>query len=145
MIEQVNITRNQSTLKVTLEHVFLFNNKYDERTLDNVTAGAQITLKIGNLLFKNAATTVDVLDAAANIDNIVGILALEDDVDLADTSTLDINMATQGTIAEEKIILPGGVTFDTVIPTTTRTLRDHLNSIGFHLETSSENTKFDNL
>ena len=145
-IEQVNITRNQSTLKVTLEHIFLFDNRYDERTLDNTTASATITAQAGNLLFKNAATTVDVLtDVDANIAKIVGILALGDDVDILDAGTLDINMAISGDVAEENIILPGTMTLDDVIPTTLITLRDHLQSLGFHLVSGTENTKFDNV
>jgi len=145
-IDQVNITRNQSTLKVTLEHVFLFDNRFDERVLHNTTATAEITIKAGDLLFKNAATTVDKLtDVDANIDKIVGIAAMESDVAVADTATLNINMGVEGTINENLINLPGTMTFDDVIPTTNLTLRDHLNQLGFHLETSSENTKFDNL
>ena len=144
-VEQVNATNNQSALKVELTSIFLFGNQYDKRTLSNTTAGAQITAKAGNLLFKNAAATVDVLSVAANISSIVGILAIENDTDVANAGTLSVNMAVSGTIAEEKIILPGGITCDTVIPTTLITLRDHLNSLGFHLETSVDNTKFDNL
>lgn len=145
-IGQVNVTNNQSTLKISFEQVFLFNNKYDERTLHNTTAVADITTKIGSLLFKNAATTVDVLtDVDANIASIVGVLALVNDTVITNGSTLDINMATQGELNEDAIVLPGGMTFDDVIPTTTITLRDHLNSLGFHLTKSIENTKFDNV
>lgn len=144
--EQVNVTNNQSTLKILFEQVFLFNNKYDERTLKNTTASAEITTKIGSLLYKNAATTVDILtDVDADIDKVVGILALVNDTVMADNAELLINMATQGEINENAIVLPGGMTFDDVIPTTTITLRDHLNSLGFHLTKSIENTKFDNV
>lgn len=145
-IEQVNVTNNQSTLTIQFDQVFLFNNKYDERTLNNTTASGDITTKIGSLLFKNAATTVDILtDVDANIDKVVGILALVNDTVILDTESLDINMATQGEINENAIVLPGAMTFDDVIPTTTITLRDHLNSLGFHLTKSIENTKFDNV
>lgn len=145
-IEQVNVTNNQSTLKITIEQVFLFDNRYDERILDNKTASAEITTKIGSLLFKNAATTVDILtDVDANIDKVVGILALVNDTVLADAETLDINMAISGDVNEDAIVLPGTMTFDDVIPTTNITLRDHLNNLGFHLVKSIENTKFDNV
>ena len=143
--EQVNVTGNQSTLKVSLAKIFLFDNRYDKKTLTNTAAAATITLKAGHLVHKSGATIVDLLDAAANIDNIVGIVALENDTDILNAASLDINIATEGTIAEEGIVLTGGVTLDTVIPTTNRTLRDHLFSIGFHLEASVENTKFDNI
>lgn len=143
-IEQVNVTRNQSTLLITLEQVFLFNNKYDETVFDNTSATAEIILLSGHLMFKLAATTVDVLDGAANIENIVGIAAVDGELVVADTETSPINIAIQGDIAEEKIILTGSVTLDTLIPTTTRTLRDHLNGLGFHLVSGVENTKHDN-
>lgn len=143
-VEQVNNTRNQSTALYTLEHIFLFNNRYDEKTFNNTTAGGDVTLTAGTLLFKLNATDVDALDVAANIANVVGVAAVGEENVLSDTDTLDINMAISGEIAEELIVLPGGVTLDTVIPTTTLTLRDRLNELGFHLVAGTENTKFDN-
>lgn len=144
-IEQVNVTQNQSMLKITLEHIFLFNNKYDKVSFGNVVAAGEITLKAGDLIYKRTGTVVDKLtDVDANIAAVVGIAAMESDVVLADTNTLDINMCVKGVIAENLINLPGTMTFDDVIPTTTLTLRDHLNQLGFHLETSIDNTKFDN-
>lgn len=144
-VEQVNNTRNQSTAKYTHEHIFLGNNKYDEKTLTNAAEGDVITLQTGQLIMKSAAAVVDVLDAAANIGNVVGILTMDADLEVADAASVDVNIATEGIIAEECIILPAGVTLDTVIPTTVLTLRDRLNELGFHLETSTENTKFDNV
>ena len=141
---QVNATRNQSTLLIDIKHIFLFDNRYDVKTINNDTAAAEITLKPGTLLFKLSATEVDALDAAANIANVVGISANETDIVLADDATATINMATEGTVAEGEIILPGGVTLETVIPTTQLTLRDRLNELGFHLETAVEHTKHDN-
>ncbi len=145
-IEQVNVTNNQSTLTIQFNQVFLFNNKYDERTLKNTTTSAEITTKIGSLLYKTAATEVDILtDVDANIASVVGVLALVNDTVMADNAELLVNMATQGELNEDAIVLPGTMTFDDVIPTTTITLRDHLNSLGFHLTKSIENTKFDNV
>lgn len=141
---QVNVTRNQSTLLIDIKHIFLFDNRYDEKVFNNTTAAAEVTLKAGTLMFKLNATDVDVLDAAANIANVVGIAAVEGDVVVANAATANINIATQGTVAEGEIILPGGVTLDTVIPTTQLTLRDRLNELGFHLEAATENTKYDN-
>ena len=143
-IEQKNITRNQSTLLVTLEQVFLFNNKYDPTTFDNTTAAAEVALVSGNLMFKLAAGTVDVLTEDTQIASVVGIAAVDGELVVADAATAAINIAISGEVAEEKIILPGGVTLDTVIPTTTLTLRDRLNELGFHLVSGVENTKHDN-
>ena len=100
---------------------------YDEKVFNNTTASAEATITSGNLLFKLSATDVDILDAAANIANVVGIAAMESDVAVANTATLNINMCVGGFIAEELIVLPGGVTLDTVIHTTQLRLRDRLN------------------
>lgn len=143
-VEQVNNTQNQSMAKYTHNHIFLGNNDYDEKVLTNTAQSAEITLKTGQLIMKSGASVVDVLDLAANIANVVGILTMGDDVALADDASLDVNIAIRGDIAEEQIILPAAITLDTVIPTTLRTLRDHLNSLGFHLIAGTENTKFDN-
>jgi hypothetical protein len=143
-IEQVNATRNQSMAKYTHDHVFLGNNDFDEKTLNNTTAAAEVTITSGTLLFKLSPTEVDVLDAAANIANVVGIAAMEADVAVANAATLDINVCLRGEVAEELIDLPAGVTLDTVIPTTQLTLRDRLNELGFHLVAGTNNTKFDN-
>lgn len=144
-IEQVNVTRNQSMAKITLEHIFLFDNRYDKVNFGNVVAAGEITLAAGDLLYKRTGVLVDKLtDVDANIAAVVGIAAMEGDVVLADTDTLAINMCVEGTIDENKINLPGTMSFDDVIPTTNLTLRDHLNQLGFHLEVGIDNTKFDN-
>ena len=142
-VSQVNNTRNQSTALFTADKVFLGNNDYDPITLTNAAAGAQVTLESGMLLYKTAAGVVDVNPAAANIANVVGILRMDSNVDLADAGSLAVNMAIRGDIAEEMLVL-GTANLDTLIPTTQRTLRDHLNGLGFHLVAGVENTKFDN-
>jgi len=144
-VEQSNVTRNQSTATYTLESLFLFDNRYDEKTFNNTTAVAEVTLLPGHLLFKLSATDVDLLNGAANIANVVGIAAVGEENIVADAGTLNINMAIKGEVSEEGIILPAGVTLDTVIPTTQLTLRDRLNELGFHLVSGVENTKSDNV
>jgi len=143
-VEQKNVTRNQSTALYTLEQVFLFNNKYDSATFDNTTAGAEVALVSGMLMFKLAADTVDVLEADTQIASVVGIAAVDGELVVANTATAAINIAISGEVAEEKIVLPGGITLDTVVPTTMITLRDTLNGLGFHLVSGVENTKHDN-
>jgi hypothetical protein len=143
-VTQVNATNNQSMAKYVHDHMFLANNRYDKKTLTNTLLSAENTIKTGMLAVKTAAAVIDVLDVAANIANVIGILRLEGDIVLADDGSVDVNVATQGIVAEELIILPGGITLDTVIPTTLITLRDRLNELGFHLEVGTENTKFDN-
>ena len=142
---QVNVTKNQSTFLIEQKHVFLFDNKYDETIFNNTTASAEVTLTSGMLMFKLSATEVDVLAAAASIAAVVGIAAMDNDAVVADAGTQDINICIGGGIAEEGIVLPGGITLDTVIPTTQLTLRDRLNELGFHISSAGmEHTKFDN-
>lgn len=142
-ITQVNATRNQSTANYVADHVFLGDNDYDEMALVNVTATAAVTLTSGMLVFKTAAGTVDVNPAAANIDSVVGVLRMDGDIEIADAGTMDVNVCLRGRIAEEMIVV-GGITLATLIPTTFKTLRDKLNSLGFHLTNRVENTKQDN-
>lgn len=97
-------------------------------------------------------TTVDGTDAIADglipitIDNLadaVGISANEEDISQAAAESDDISYATKGTVAEGLIILPATVTFKTLVGN--KSLRDILEDIGFHLEASIDNTKFDNV
>lgn len=142
-VEQKNITNNQSQADYTQSNVFIFDNRYDGITFTNATASAEVILKSGHILFKTAAGVVDILAAATGIADVVGIARMENDTTLADAASIDINMGVSGTISEENLEL-NGLTLDTLIPTTTRTLRDQLNSLGFHLSSGVENTKHDN-
>ena len=69
-VSQQTATRNQSTARYTFEQIFIGYNKFDRRTLTNEAASDSITLGVGQLLYKSGATKVDVLGAAANIDNV---------------------------------------------------------------------------
>lgn len=252
-IEQVNVTRNQSTLIVTLEHVFLFGNQFNGGDYKNNTAGevdlepyslvardvgaketasfvfnatkltAGETMIIGGLTYTStgdsevdevalafagladgavsgqgtalgvytgklvgystglvtAGTTVlftssvfgPVADLVAtgtgaapaitivqgvaavadqlipitadNLADVIGISANTEAITQAAAAVDNINYGVKGTIAEEKLVFPGGVTLDTSVGN--KTLRDVLEDIGFHLEGATENTKSDNV
>ena len=253
-IEQVNVTNNQSTLKVTLEHMFLFDNRFEQGDYKNNTAGtvvlnpfslvardigtfeeatvvfhatqleagetmiiagltytstgvsttAQVALAFANLkagdvtgqgtplgsysgIFTgyntgavvggttivftsivngnvadltaggtgaapDSITIVNGTDAIAdglipitadNLADAIGVSANVNDISQLTTAIDHINYATKGTIDEGLLVLPGGVTLDTLVGN--KTLRDILEDIGFHLEKSTENTKFDNV
>lgn len=98
-----------------------------------------------------AVTVVNGTDAVAdglipitadNLANAIGISANVEDLSQEAASSDPISYATKGTVAEGLITLPGGVTLNTLVGN--KSLRDILEDIGFHLEASTENTKFDN-
>lgn len=82
----------------------------------------------------------------ANVVDVVGILLMEDNepVTVATTTTLNVNYGLHGDVDETNIVLPEGMTLDTVPSGTTKTVRDILNALGFHLEFYTSTTKFDN-
>lgn len=80
---------------------------------------------------------------SANLADAIGISANEEDISQEDAQSDDISYATKGTVAEGLIIFPGGVTLNSLVGN--KTLRDILEDIGFHLEASIDNTKFDNV
>lgn len=252
-IEQVNVTRNQSTLKVTLEHVFLFGNQFHPGNYKNNTGGVvslepyslvardvgtqetasvafdaanitaaqtvifagltytsigvttqaeiaaafagladgavtgqQTTLGVysgklvgystgpvtggDTVLFTSsvngpvadlvqtgtgAASVITVVQGvaavadqlipitSANLADVIGISANVDAISQAAAQVDPINYGVKGTVASDKLVLPGGVTLDTQVGN--KTLRDVLEDVGFHLEAGTENTKFDNV
>lgn len=252
-IEQVNVTRNQSTLKVTLSQMFLFDNRYEEGnyknntggvvvlapfslvarnigtketasvafdaanitagqtvtfagltyTSDGVTTQAQIAAAFAGLadgavtgqqtalgvysgklvgystgpvtggdtvLFTSsvagdvadlvqtgdgAASVITIVAGTAiiadglipitadNLADVIGVSANVEDISQLAAAIDLINYAVSGTLNEELLILPGGVTLDTLAGN--KVLRDVLEGLGFHLEKSIENTKFDNV
>lgn len=145
-INQRNATRNQSTADfIRCEHIFLFDNHFQEAVFKNTT-GSDYTLKPGSLVLRDTTASKQVKPAVDDdtIDNVIGIVFIEEEVTLAANETLDINYAIDGGIDETKLALPGTVTLDTVATGKAKTLRDNLNGQGFQLEASVQNTKYDN-
>lgn len=54
-LEQVNVTGNQSTAKITLDHIFLFDNRFEAGSYLNNTGGTVI-LKPFSLVARNAGS-----------------------------------------------------------------------------------------
>lgn len=143
-ITQRDNNRNQSAVDISHLRIFLFNNTYQSAVFNNNT-GAPFTLQPGMLVVRNTANAAQVLPPA-DVDalaNVIGIVAIDEEVELAIAGTLNINYATQGDVDETKLILPAG-TLDSVPLGSGKTVRDILNSLGFHLTPTTENTKFDN-
>ena len=81
----------------------------------------------GGLVARKSAKIVEAL-TAANIEKVVGISASN-----VETSGA-LAYATKGTVIENNLTFPAGVTLDTLIGVTGLTLRDKLEDLGFHLE-----------
>lgn len=102
-------------------------------------AAAAITIVQGTAAIADGLIPV----TSANLANIIGITAMDNSVDLAINQELFINFGVKGGIDATQLILPSGVALDTVVGS--KTLKDILEAIGFHLETTTvENTKYDN-
>ena len=144
-VNQRNATNNQSTADYSCNRIFLFDNKYQEGIFKNNTAGA-LTLKAGMLVLRDTTTPTQVVPAiaGATLVDVIGIVKLSEDVELAAGETVDINFAISGDIDETHLVLPDTVTLETVPTGGTRTLRDTLNALGLSLKGSVQNTKFDN-
>lgn len=78
----------------------------------------------------------------ANLANVIGILKLEGVNTLADGATLSANMCIDGDIDATNLILPDGVTLDTIVGS--KALKDILTSQGFVLNNVIEGTKYNN-
>ena len=74
--------------------------------------------------------------------NVIGILKMDGINTMADASTMTSNMCIDGDIDASMLILPIGVTLDTIVGS--KALRDILTSQGFVLNNVIEGTKFNN-
>jgi S-layer protein len=79
---------------------------------------------------------------AATLANVIGILKIRDVVTLADTASVNANYALSGDIDAGLLILPLGVTLDTIVGS--KALKDVLTALGFVLKNVTELSKFDN-
>lgn len=144
-VTQRNATRNQSTADYESKKIFIFDNRYVEGVYKN-NSGSSLTLVAGMLAVRDTAIAGGFLPAtAANLESVIGVVAIDGSVTLANTATANVNICTKGTIDGNKLVLPATVTLNTVPTDGTKTLRDILEGIGLHVDTSSvEMTKFDN-
>jgi hypothetical protein len=136
-------------------------------TLTNYSTGAVIT---GNTVVFTASTignkidltqtgtgSIDFIDvisgkagldegfSPANIDNlgeVIGVLKIEGVNTMLDSASLPANYCLSGDIDAGMLILPNGVTLDTIVGF--KALKDVLTALGFVLNNVIEGTKFDN-
>lgn len=79
---------------------------------------------------------------SANLANVIGILKIEGINTMANRDSLSANYAISGDIDAGMLILPNGVTLDTIVGS--KALKDVLTALGFVLNNVTEGTKFDN-
>lgn len=79
---------------------------------------------------------------SATLANVIGILKIEGVVTLADAASVNANYAISGDIDAGMLILPDGVTLDTIVGS--KALKDVLTALGFVLNNVTEGTNFDN-
>jgi hypothetical protein len=143
---QRDSTQNQSTADVSHKHIFLFDNKYSKGIFNNNTGGAY-NLVPGTVVIRDAANPTKVIPAVsgATLINIVGVVAgMTDITGIANGADVNITYAHGGSINSALLVLPGGVTLNTVPAGSGKTVGDILEALGFDLESVTENTKTDN-
>lgn len=79
---------------------------------------------------------------SANLANVIGVLKLRDFLTLADGASTNANYALSGDIDAGLLILPLGVTLDTIVGS--KALKDVLTALGFVLKNVTELSKFGN-
>ena len=120
-VDIIRANNSYSEAQYSDKKVFVFDNSFqnNETTADAVVYGV--------LVARKSAKIVEAL-TAANIAKVVGISASN-----VETSGA-LAYATKGTVIENNLTFPAGVTLDTLIGVTGLTLRDKLEDLGFHLE-----------
>jgi len=102
-------------------------------------AASTITIVAGSTAIANGFIPV----TSSNLADVIGVVALDGSVTLAVNSFMTTNIGTKGTVDGNGLVLPSGVTLQTIVGA--KTLRDILEGIGLHVDISgTEHTEFDN-
>ena len=120
-VDIIRANNSYSEAQYSDKKVFVFDNYFqNNETTDNAVV-------YGGLVARKSAKIVEAL-TAVNIAKVVGISASN-----VETSGA-LAYATKGTVIENNLTFPSGVTLDTLIGATGLTLRDKLEDLGFHFE-----------
>lgn len=119
--------------------VFTASTVGNKTDLSATGTGTAPTITIVN----GSSGTVDgfIPATSANLANVIGILKT-DDITLANGETANANYATCGDIDSTMLILPLGVTLDSIVGS--KSLKDVLTGLGFVVRNVTENSQFDN-
>lgn len=120
-VDIIRANNSYSEAQYSDKKVFVFDNSFqNNETTDNAVV-------YGGLVARKTPKIVEAL-TADNIAKVVGISASN-----VETSGA-LAYATKGTVIENNLTFPSGVTLDTLIGETGLTLRDKLEDLGFHFE-----------
>jgi hypothetical protein len=136
-------TSNQLTVHTDRAKIFIWNNRYERA--DYTAGGSPVTLLEGTVMGRIATTrkVVPMASGAADGSQIpLGIL--KEDYSLAAGQTAQVWICVSGDVAEEKLILAGSDTLDTVVAG--QTIRDRIASLtlGVKLVKATRLTETDN-
>lgn len=137
-------TGQQAIIEYDLNKIFIWENRYVKANYTNSTY-ASVTMLAGTVMGRVSATgkIIPLVSTASDGSQFpVGILAENVTVEAGDTEELTI--CNYGDVVEDKIILSGSETLETVV--SSRRLRDRIaaDTAGIRIVTSTENTKSDN-
>ena len=146
-----DVTRNQSTLDITVKNTFLGSNYFQEAAALLNASGVAVIPKTGMLVSAatGAGSKVSPYVTNADADAIVGILIIDNlETDsLANAAELaNVNYAISGNVNELFLVSSDGTAIDpdALVGATNKTLRHALQKLGFHLSAVVDNTKTDN-
>jgi len=135
-------TGNQAIIKTETAKMFVWNNRYEDADYTNGT-GDTVVLAKGTLLGRIHATGKVVPLTSAAVDGSQFPLGvLNEDWSVEDGATQKVSFCVDGDVVEDKIVLQGADTLDTVV--SSRRLRDHLKAQGIKLVKATEHTAYDN-
>jgi len=140
----VNNTGNQAHVDFDVSKVFIFGNEYQSFDFENTT-GSELVLATGTLVGRVTATNnLEILKSAAVDGSQFPVGILLSCPTLAIGETRKVSVCIKGNVAEEKVILEGADTLETMI--TGRSIRDRIagDTAGIMLRVTDELTDFDN-
>ena len=142
-VEQKNTTRNQTQFDYDFSKIFVRNNNY--RTINIEASGADLELTAGMLIGTISASAKGKILASASVDGSqypTGVCA--ENITILDGNNADVNICIGGEVAEEKLILDGADTLDTVIDG--RIIRDRIaaDTLGIRLVPTEQLAENDN-
>jgi len=132
-------TRNQSTVDFTNSCIFTFDNRFIESSFK---AAADVVVSDGMLVVRDTTTGNVKLATSTDLANVIGVLKVCGSVSLKSGEEIPVNVCTSGSIDSGLLVMPSGVTLDTVVGN--KQLRDVLEGLGLHLTPYVENTYLDN-
>lgn len=127
-----------STANYEKKKLLLGGNSFSTGTLQNAAA---ISVDPGTPLFRSADGKLTL--AQTDWTKFVGVIVIPDTISLSAATPKTVDYCDKGKLNYLGLTLASGETIDTV--KSGMTIKDHMQNIGLHLETSTRDfTKFDN-